>query len=193
MIMLPKDFENPYGFKTPKGELKMMSAVLDGAVFPGSQGGPLEHVIAAKAVAFFEALTDDYRTYIDQVQKNAQAMAKTFVEKGYKIISGGTDNHLMLIDLRSKNLTGKVAENTLIKADITINKNMVPFDDKSPFVTSGMRVGTAALTTRGLKETDMERIVGLIDEVLTNVDDEAKIKAVRTEINTWMEQYPLFS
>jgi glycine hydroxymethyltransferase len=193
MVMLPKDFENPYGFKTPKGELKMMSAVLDGAVFPGSQGGPLEHVIAAKAVAFYEALTDEYKDYVKQVQKNAQVMAKAFVEKGYKIISGGTDNHLMLIDLRSKNLTGKVAENTLVKADITINKNMVPFDDKSPFVTSGMRVGTAALTTRGLKEADMERIVGLIDEVLTNVEDEAKIKAVRQEINTWMEQYPLFS
>jgi glycine hydroxymethyltransferase len=193
MIMLPKDFENPYGFKTPKGELKMMSAVLDAAVFPGSQGGPLEHVIAAKAVAFYEALTDEYKDYVLQVQKNAQVMAKAFVEKGYKIISGGTDNHLMLIDLRSKNLTGKVAENTLVKADITINKNMVPFDDKSPFVTSGMRVGTAALTTRGLKEADMERIVGLIDEVLTNVDNEAKIKAVRQEINTWMEKYPLFS
>src|SRR5688572_2740781 len=193
MVMLPKDFENPFGFKTPKGELKMMSAVLDGAVFPGSQGGPLEHVIAAKAVAFFEALTDDYKTYIGQVQKNAQAMAKAFVDKGYKIISGGTDNHLMLIDLRSKNLTGKVAENTLVKADITINKNMVPFDDKSPFVTSGMRVGTAALTTRGLKENDMERIVGLIDEVLTNVDNESKIAGVKQEINTWMEQFPLFS
>ncbi len=193
MIMLPKDFENPFGFKTPKGELKMMSSVLDGAVFPGSQGGPLEHVIAAKAVAFFEALTDDYKTYIDQVQKNAQAMAKAFVSKGYKIISGGTDNHLMLIDLRSKNLTGKIAENTLVKADITINKNMVPFDDKSPFVTSGMRLGTAALTTRGLKEADMERIVDLIDGVLMNVEDEAKIKAVKGEINTWMEQFPLFS
>ncbi|HSI91703.1 MAG TPA: serine hydroxymethyltransferase [Adhaeribacter sp.] len=193
MIMLPKDFENPYGFKTPKGELKKMSAVLDGAVFPGSQGGPLEHVIAAKAVAFFEALTPDFKTYIEQVRSNAQAMAKAFVAKGYKIISGGTDNHLMLIDLRSKGLTGKVAENTLVKADITINKNMVPFDDKSPFVTSGMRVGTAALTTRGLKEQDMERIVGLIDEVLTNVDNDAKIAAIKQEINTWMEQYPLFS
>ena len=193
MIMLPKDFENPYVFKTPKGELKMMSSVLDGAVFPGSQGGPLEHVIAAKAVAFHEALSDEYMTYIKQVQKNAQVMAKAFVSKGYKIISGGTDNHLMLIDLRSKNLTGKVAENTLVKADITINKNMVPFDDKSPFVTSGMRVGTAALTTRGLKENDMERIVGLIDEVLTNVDNESKIAGVKQEINTWMEQFPLFS
>ncbi len=193
MIMLPKDFENPYGFKTPKGELKMMSSVLDGAVFPGSQGGPLEHVIAAKAVAFHEALSADYMTYIKQVQKNAQTMAKAFVDKGYKIISGGTENHLMLIDLRSKNLTGKVAENTLVKADITINKNMVPFDDKSPFVTSGMRVGTAALTTRGLKEQDMERIVGLIDEVLTNVDNDSKIASVKQEINSWMEQYPLFS
>src|SRR5687768_5636020 len=193
MIMLPKDFENPYGFKTPKGELKMMSSVLDGAVFPGSQGGPLEHVIAAKAVAFHEALSDEYMTYIKQVQKNAQVMAKAFVDKGYKIISGGTENHLMLIDLRSKNLTGKVAENTLVKADITINKNMVPFDDKSAFVTSGMRLGTAALTTRGLKENDMERIVGLIDEVLMNVDNDAKIASVKQEINTWMEQYPLFS
>jgi glycine hydroxymethyltransferase len=193
MIMLPKDFENPYGFKTPKGELKMMSAVLDGAVFPGSQGGLLEHVIAAKAFAFFEALTPEYTTYIEQVQKNAQAMAKAFVSKGYQIISGGTDNHLMLIDLRSKGLTGKVAENTLVKADITINKNMVPFDDKSPFVTSGMRVGTAALTTRGLKEADMERIVGLIDEVLMNTENEAKIAAVKQEINTWMEQFPLFN
>jgi len=170
-----------------------MSSVLDGAVFPGSQGGPLEHVIAAKAVAFFEALSPEYMAYIKQVQKNAQVMAKAFVNKGYKIISGGTDNHLMLIDLRSKNLTGKVAENTLVKADITINKNMVPFDDKSPFVTSGMRVGTAALTTRGLKENDMERIVGLIDEVLTNVDNESKIASVKQEINTWMEQFPLFS
>lgn len=193
MIMLPKDFENPFGFKTPKGELKMMSAVLDGAVFPGSQGGPLEHVIAAKAVAFFEALSPEYKAYIEQVQKNAQTMAKAFVSKGYKIISGGTDNHLMLIDLRSKNLTGKIAENTLVKADITINKNMVPFDDKSPFVTSGMRVGTAALTTRGLKEADMERIVDLIDSVLTNVDNETKIAGVKQEINTWMEQFPLFS
>ncbi|MFC5271033.1 serine hydroxymethyltransferase [Adhaeribacter terreus] len=193
MVMLPKDFENPFGFKTPKGELKMMSAVLDGAVFPGSQGGPLEHVIAAKAVAFFEALSPEYKTYIEQVQKNAQAMAKAFVSKGYQIISGGTDNHLMLIDLRSKGLTGKVAENTLVKADITINKNMVPFDDKSPFVTSGMRVGTAALTTRGLKEADMERIVGLIDEVLMNTENEAKIAAVKQEINTWMEQFPLFN
>lgn len=193
MIMLPKDFENPYGFKTPKGELKMMSSVLDGAVFPGSQGGPLEHVIAAKAVAFFEALTPEYKTYMEQVQKNAQAMAKAFVSKGYKIISGGTDNHLMLIDLRSKGLTGKVAENTLVKADITINKNMVPFDDKSPFVTSGMRVGTAALTTRGLKEQDMERIVGLIDDVLTDTENETKIAGVKQEINTWMEQFPLFN
>ncbi len=193
MIMMGQDFENPMGHKTPKGELKMMSAVLDGAVFPGTQGGPLEHVIAAKAVAFFEALTPEYKEYIIQVKKNAAAMAQEFVRRGYGVISGGTDNHLMLIDLRSKNITGKLAENTLVKADITINKNMVPFDDKSPFVTSGMRVGTAAVTTRGLKEDDMGRIVGLIDEVLTNPDNESKITAVRQEINQWMEGYPLFA
>ena len=193
MVMLPKDFENPFGFKTPKGELKMMSAVLDGAVFPGSQGGPLEHVIAAKAVAFFEALTPEYKTYVEQVQKNAQAMAQEFVRRGYSVISGGTDNHLMLIDLRSKGLTGKLAENTLVKADITINKNMVPFDDKSPFVTSGMRVGTAAVTTRGLKENDMVRIVELIDDVLTHHDNDSKISTARKDINSWMQEYPLFA
>lgn len=192
MIMMREDFENPFGIKTPKGELKMMSALLDGGVFPGTQGGPLEHVIAAKAVAYREALDDAFYTYMTQVQKNAQAMATAFVEKGYKIISGGTDNHLMLIDLRSKNLTGKLAENTLIKADITINKNMVPFDDKSPFVTSGMRVGTAAITTRGLLETDMERIVSYIDEVLMHHDNDAKITTVRKEINAWMQEFPLF-
>ncbi|WP_242921830.1 serine hydroxymethyltransferase [Pontibacter liquoris] len=193
MIMMGKDFENPFGLKTPKGETRMMSSVLDGAVFPGTQGGPLEHVIAAKAVSFFEALSDEYLAYVKQVQQNAQAMAKAFLDRGYDIISGGTDNHMMLIDLRSKGLTGKLAENTLVKADITINKNMVPFDDKSPFVTSGMRVGTAAITTRGLKESDMVRIVELIDTVLMNHDNEEKISAVRQEVNNWMQQYPLFA
>ena len=193
MIMLPQDFDNPFGLKTPKGEVRPMSSVLDMAVFPGTQGGPLEHVIASKAVSFFEALSDDYLNYIIQVQKNAKALAKGFTDRGYNIISGGTDNHLMLIDLRSKNLSGKQAENTLIKADITINKNMVPFDDKSPFVTSGMRIGSAAITTRGLKETDMERVVALIDEVLQNHENEAKISGVKQEINSWMRNYPLFS
>jgi glycine hydroxymethyltransferase len=193
MIMMGQDFENPFGLKTPKGEMRMMSSLLDGAVFPGTQGGPLEHVIASKAVAYYEALSDDYMTYIQQVQKNAQSMAAAFVERGYNIISGGTDNHMMLIDLRSKGITGKLAENTLVKADITINKNMVPFDDKSPFVTSGMRVGTAAITTRGLIETDMARIVELMDDVLTNHDNESKIDAVRKEVNGWMQQYPLFA
>ncbi|CAA9285032.1 MAG: Serine hydroxymethyltransferase [uncultured Adhaeribacter sp.] len=192
MIMMPQDFENPWGLKTPKGDLRMMSSVLDGAVFPGTQGGPLEHVIASKAVSFFEALSDDYLEYIIQVQKNAKALAQALTGRGYQIISGGTDNHLMLIDLRSKGLSGKLAENTLIKADITINKNMVPFDDKSPFVTSGMRIGSAAITTRGLKENDMERVVALIDEVLTNHDNDTKIAAVKQEINTWMNHVPLF-
>ncbi|MFT2009729.1 serine hydroxymethyltransferase [Pontibacter sp. 13R65] len=193
MIMMGKDFENPFGLKTPKGETRMMSSLLDGAVFPGTQGGPLEHVIAAKAVSFFEALSDDYLNYVKQVQQNAQAMAKAFLSRGYDIISGGTDNHMMLIDLRSKGLTGKLAENALVKADITINKNMVPFDDKSPFVTSGMRVGTAAITTRGLKENDMERIVDLIDTVLLNNENESKIQSVRKDVNAWMEKYPLFA
>ena len=193
MIMLAQDFENPFGLKTPKGELRLMSSVLDMAVFPGTQGGPLEHVIASKAVSFFEALSDDYLNYIIQVQKNAKALAKGFTDRGYNIISGGTDNHLMLIDLRSKNLSGKQAENTLIKADITINKNMVPFDDKSPFVTSGMRIGSAAITTRGLKEADMERVVTLIDDVLQNHENESRISAVKGEINNWMKDFPLFS
>ena len=192
VIMMGEDFENPFGLKTPKGNLRSMSSLLDSGVFPGTQGGPLEHVIAAKAVAFNEALSDEYFMYIQQVKKNAQAMAAAFNTKGYNIISGGTDNHLMLIDLRSKNLTGKIAENTLIKADITINKNMVPFDDKSPFVTSGMRVGTAAITTRGLVETDMARIVDYIDEVLSNYEDEHHINNVRTAVNEWMDNYPLF-
>ncbi len=192
VIMMGKDFENPWGHKTPKGEIKMMSNLLDMGVFPGTQGGPLEHVIAAKAVAFGEALTPEYTEYVKQVKKNAAAMNQFFVSKGYKVISGGTDNHLMLIDLRSKNLTGKIAENTLVKADITINKNMVPFDDKSPFVTSGMRVGTAAMTTRGLKEDDMGRIASYMDEALMNHENESKLSAIRLEINKWMENYPLF-
>lgn len=192
LIMMGNDFENPFGFKTLKGDLKTMSACLDGAVFPGTQGGPLEHVIAAKAIAFGEALTPTFEAYAKQVQSNAQAMAKAFLAKGYDIISGGTDNHLMLIDLRPKGLTGKLAENTLIKSDITINKNMVPFDDKSPFVTSGMRVGTAAMTTRGLKETEMEQIVDLVDRALMNHENETVLAQVKTEVNQWMKQFPLY-
>lgn len=193
VILMPRDFENPLGQRTPKGELKPMSAVLDGAVFPGTQGGPLEHVIAAKAVAFHEALSEGYADYVRQVKANATAMATAFTALSYDIISGGTDNHLMLIDLRSKGLTGKLAENTLIKADITINKNMVPFDDKSPFVTSGVRVGTPALTTRGLREADMGRIVELIDRALTHHDNETELRAVGSDINRWMAEYPLFA
>jgi glycine hydroxymethyltransferase len=192
LIMMGNDFVNPFGLTTLKGELKMMSALLDGGVFPGTQGGPLEHVIAAKAIAFGEALTDDFQNYAEQLQRNAKVMAQGFVDKGYKIISGGTDNHLMLIDLRPKGLTGKLAENTLVKADITINKNMVPFDDKSPFVTSGMRVGTAAMTTRGMKEAEMLHIVELIDSVLMNHDNETFIGSVKSEINKWMEAFPLY-
>lgn len=193
LIMMGKDFENPMGHKTPKGEIKMMSAVLDGAVFPGTQGGPLEHVIAAKAVAFGEALSDNFTNYGKQVIKNANTMAHALVSKGYHIVSGGTDNHCMLIDLRSKNISGKEADSVLIKADITVNKNMVPFDDKSPFVTSGIRVGTAALTTRGLKENDMEKIVDLIDQVLMNKDNDSVISATRKEVNHMMEGLPLFA
>ncbi len=192
MIMMGKDFENAFGLKTPKGEIKMMSAVLDMAVFPGTQGGPLEHIIAAKAIAFGEALSDEYLTYITQVKANAQAMAKAFVAKGYGIISGGTDNHLMLIDLRNKNITGKVAEHALEKADITVNKNMVPFDDKSPFVTSGIRVGTAAITTRGFKEADMQQIVDLIDQVITNPEDESNIKQVKAQVVALVSRFPLY-
>ncbi len=192
MIMMGKDFENPWDLKTPKGEVKMMSSLLDMAVFPGTQGGPLEHIIAAKAIAFGEALTDEYGDYIKQVGINAQAMAKAFVAKGYGIISGGTDNHLMLIDLRNKNITGKVAEKALEKADITVNKNMVPFDDKSPFVTSGMRVGTAAITTRGFKEIHMEEIVALIDEVLTNPDDENILLKVKQKVQSLVSGFPLY-
>lgn len=192
IIMMGKDFENPWGYKTPKGEVKMMSGLLDAAVFPGTQGGPLEHVIAAKAVAFGEALTQEYKDYMKQVQLNAQAMAKALVGKGYQIISGGTDNHLMLIDLRNKSISGKAAENALVKADITLNKNMVPFDDKSPFVTSGIRIGTAAITSRGLKESHMADIVTLIDEVLMNPDNEAVITSVRERVNKMMEAFPLY-
>lgn len=192
MIMMGKDFENPFGQKTPKGEIKMMSAVLDMAVFPGTQGGPLEHIIAAKAVAFGEALSDEYLTYIKQVKANAKAMAAAFVEKGYGIISGGTDNHLMLIDLRNKNITGKAAEKALENAEITVNKNMVPFDDKSPFVTSGIRVGTAAITSRGLKEVEMKTIVDFIDEVLTNPDNEENIKNVKSKVTAFIKQFPLY-
>jgi glycine hydroxymethyltransferase len=193
VIMMGKDFENPWGIKTPKGEIRMMSAMLDSAVFPGTQGGPLEHVIAAKAVAFGEALTDEYMHYCVQVVKNAKTMASAFVDRGYKVISGGTENHLMLIDLRSKNISGKDAENALIKADITVNKNMVPFDERSPFVTSGMRVGTPAITTRGLKEDSIEKIVDLIDDVILNFQNESKIEAVKKEVNNMMQGLPLFA
>ncbi|NLJ83071.1 MAG: serine hydroxymethyltransferase [Bacteroidales bacterium] len=195
LIMMGKDFDNPWGITTPKGEIRSMSAMLDSAVFPGIQGGPLEHVIAAKAVAFGEALTDSYTEYIKQVKKNADVMAKAFVDKGYKIISGGTDNHLILIDLRTKfpELTGKVAENTLVKADITINKNMVPFDSRTPFTTSGIRIGTPAVTTRGLKETEMPIIVDMIDEILSNVNNESIIEKVRKNVNDMMAHRPLFA
>lgn len=192
VIMMGEDFDNPFGLKTPKGELRKMSSLLDSGVFPGTQGGPLEHVIAAKAVAFGEALKPEFKEYGQQVIKNAQAMAAEFVARGYQIISGGTDNHSMLIDLRSKNITGKEAENTLVKADITVNKNMVPFDDKSPFVTSGIRIGTPAITTRGMKEADMPKIVELIDEVLMNRDNEEKIAVIKAKVNTLMGGRPLF-
>lgn len=193
VIMMGKDFENPWGLKTPKGKVKMMSQILDSGVFPGTQGGPLEHVIAAKAVAFGEALSDEFLHYQIQVMKNAKVMAEEFVKRGYQVISGGTDNHSMLIDLRSKNVTGKEAENTLVKADITVNKNMVPFDDKSPFVTSGIRIGTPAITTRGLKEDDMPKIVELIDEVISNIEDESKIDSVKQKVNEMMAHRPLFN
>jgi glycine hydroxymethyltransferase len=192
VIMMGNDFENPFGDKTLKGELKMMSAVLDGAVFPGTQGGPLEHVIAAKAVAFGEALSDDFKTYQKQVKDNAQALAAALVAKGYGIISGGTDNHLMLIDLRSKNVSGKQAENALVKADITCNKNMVPFDDKSPFVTSGIRLGTPAVTSRGMKENHMQQIADWIDRIIMDVENETVIAQVKTEVNSFMQQFPLY-
>lgn len=195
IILVGKDFENPWGVKTPKGEIKKMSAMINSAVFPGVQGGPLEHVIAAKAVAFGEALSPEYKDYQMQVRKNAAAMAAAFVAKGYKIISGGTDNHLMLIDLRSKfpELSGKKAENALVAADITTNKNMVPFDSRSPFLTSGIRVGTPAVTSRGLKEDQMPIIVELIDKVLCNVENQEVYDQVRRDVNDMMSKYPLFA
>ncbi|HQY12162.1 MAG: serine hydroxymethyltransferase [Ferruginibacter sp.] len=192
IIMLRHDFENPWGIKDPKGNLRTMSSLLDLAVFPGSQGGPLEHVIAAKAVSFGEILSEDFKAYGQQVISNAQAMAGAFVKKDYQLISGGTDNHLMLIDLRNKNLTGKKAQETLDRAHITLNKNAVPFDDKSPFVTSGIRVGVPAVTTRGMNEEHMQTIVGLIDKVLMNADDEKIISSVKEEVKTFMRQFPLY-
>jgi glycine hydroxymethyltransferase len=192
MIMVGKNVDNPFGLKTPKGELRKIGSVLDSGVFPGTQGGPLEHVIAAKAIAFQEALSDEYLEYVVQVAKNAKAMADAFVSKGYKIISGGTDNHLMLIDLRSKKLTGKQAEEALIQADITINKNMVPFDTQSPMVTSGMRIGTPAVTTRGMMEKDVAKIVDLIDEALQKPEEPKHLKAVKRKVNKLMEKFPLY-
>jgi glycine hydroxymethyltransferase len=187
-----KDFENPWGITTPKGEIRMMSSLIDSAVFPGHQGGPLEHVIASKAVAFGEALTDEYRQYIGQVQKNAQSMAAEFVKREYKIVSGGTDNHLMLIDLHNKNISGKKAEHALNAAHITLNKNMVPFDDRSPMVTSGIRIGTAAITSRGLKEVHMKSIVEWIDRILMEPERESLIADVREEVKAFMNQFPLY-
>ena len=194
-IMLGKDFENPFGKTTPKGEVRMMSSLLDSAVFPGMQGGPLEHVIAAKAVSFLEALQPEYKTYQQQVLKNAQAMSKAFTDKGYQVVSGGTDNHCILVDLRTKfpDLTGKVAEKVLVEADITTNKNMVPFDSRSPFQTSGLRFGTPAITTRGAKEPMMQEIVEMIDTVLAKPEDGNTIKAVKEKVNKMMEGYPLFA
>ncbi|SFW68200.1 glycine hydroxymethyltransferase [Sinomicrobium oceani] len=192
MIMMGKDFENPFGITLKNGKPRMMSSLLDSAVFPGNQGGPLEHIIAAKAVAYGEALTDEFLHYALQVRKNAQTMAKLFVEKGYKVISGGTDNHMMLIDLRNKDISGKEAEEALVKADITVNKNMVPFDDKSPFVTSGIRIGASAITTRGLKEEEVKTVVELIDEVITNHTDDAVLESVKEKVNDLMKTRPLF-
>lgn len=195
VILMGKDFENPWGLTTPKGEVKMMSALLDSAVFPGMQGGPLEHVIASKAVSFYEALQPEYKTYQTQVKKNAAVMAQAFADKGYNVVSGGTDNHIVLVDLRTKfpDLTGKVAEKVLVEADITTNKNMVPFDSRSPFQTSGLRFGTPAITTRGAKEELMGEIVELIDTVLSRVDDPKTIASVREKVNVTMKQYPLFA
>ena len=193
IILVGKDFENPWGIKTPKGEIKMMSAILNSSVFPGIQGGPLEHCIAAKAVAFFEALQPEFKTYVEQVHRNAVVMAEEFMARGYKVVSGGTDNHMMLIDLRTKfpDLTGKVVENTLVQADITVNKNMVPFDTRSPFQTSGIRVGTPAVTTRGLKENDIKLVVNLIDKVLNNISDEKILGEVRHQVEQLMSGRPL--
>jgi glycine hydroxymethyltransferase len=192
IILMGKDFENPFGLKTPKGETRMMSHLLDMAVFPGSQGGPLEHIIAAKAVSFYEILSEDFTAYAKQIQANAQAMAKAFNSKGYDLISNGTDNHLMLIDLRNKNITGKKAQETLDRAAITLNKNAVPFDDKSPFVTSGIRVGVPAITTRALKETDMKTVVDFVDKVLMNIDDEKTISTVKNDVKEFMTAFPLY-
>ena len=191
IIMMRNDFDNPFGIKTPKGITRKISSLLDSGVFPGTQGGPLEHIIAAKAIAFKEALSDKYFDYVVQVKKNAEVMSKEFIKKGYNIISEGTDNHLMLIDLRNKNLTGKIAEEVLGFADITINKNMVPFDTQSPFITSGMRIGTAAVTTRGMNEEDMKKIVSYIDKVLTNVNHKNTIEEVKANINNWAKNFPL--
>jgi glycine hydroxymethyltransferase len=193
MIMMGKDFDNPWGLKTPKGEIRKMSALLDSAVFPGTQGGPLEHIIAAKAVAFHEALSDSYLKYVLQVKLNAQAISKALVDMGYEIVSGGTDNHLILIDLRNKGISGKAAENALVQADITVNKNMVPYDDKSPFVTSGIRIGTAAVTTRGMKEKQMEQIAELIDAVIKDPENELSLKKVRKSVHALTEKFPLYS
>ena len=193
MIMMGKDFENPWGLKTPKGNIKMMSGILNSGVFPGSQGGPLEHVIAAKAIAFGEALKPEFKAYGEQVIKNAKLMANEFIKKGYKIISGGTENHCMLIDLRNKNITGKDAENALVKADITANKNMVPFDTQSPFITSGIRLGTPAITTRGVIENVIPVIVDLIDKVIVNYEDEKVLSEVKNEVNKLMSAYPIFA
>tara|TARA_R110000787_G_scaffold60220_3_gene136530 strand:+ start:4369 stop:5643 length:1275 start_codon:yes stop_codon:yes gene_type:complete len=193
MIMMGNDFDNPFGQKLKNGNLKKMSSLLNSGIFPGNQGGPLEHIIAAKAIAFAEALTDDFLHYSVQVKKNAKVMAEAFVAKGYDIISGGTDNHMLLIDLRNKNITGKEAEEALVKADITVNKNMVPFDDKSPFVTSGIRVGTPAITTRGLVEADMKTVVDLVDEVIMNFNDEEKLDVIAEKVNKLMAGRPLFN
>src|SRR5213075_43823 len=192
IILMGKDFENPFGVKDPKGNIRMMSHLLDMAVFPGTQGGPLEHIIASKAISFGELLDEEFTGYAKQILVNAQSMAKAFVDRGYNIISGGTDNHLMLIDLRNKNLTGKKAQETLDKAHITLNKNAVPFDDKSPFVTSGIRVGVPAITTRGMNEAHMETVVSMIDKILMNADDEKTIASVRTDVKDFMKQFPLY-
>ena len=189
---MKQDFENPMGIKGPKGEIRMMSDLINLAVFPGTQGGPLEHVIAAKAVAFHEILQDEFLTYAQQIIRNAKAMEKAFALRGYDMVSGGTDNHLLLIDLRNKGISGKKAENTLVQADITINKNMVPFDDKSPFVTSGIRVGVAALTTRGLQDQHMDQVVEWIDRSLMHAEDAHSINTIRTEVNIFMQQFPLY-
>jgi len=191
--MMGNDFDNPFGQKFKNGNLKKMSSLLNSGIFPGNQGGPLEHVIAAKAIAFGEALTDEFLHYTIQVKKNAKMMAEAFAARGYEIISGGTDNHMLLIDLRNKNITGKEAEEALEKADITVNKNMVPFDDKSPFVTSGIRVGTPAITTRGLVETDMITVVNLVDEVIMSFNDEEQLEKIAEKVNNLMEGRPLFN